>query len=30
MADFKIKSAAGTGNKTIIQSENQSDSDYAI
>jgi hypothetical protein len=30
MADFKIKSAAGTGNKTLIQSENQIDSNYAI
>ena len=30
MADFKIKSASGTGNKTLIQSENQSGSDYAI
>ena len=30
MADFKIKSAAGTGNKILIQSENQTDSNYAI
>lgn len=30
MADFKIKSTAGTGNKLLIQSENQSGSDYAI
>ena len=30
MADFKIKSAAGTGNKTLIQSEDQTDSNYAI
>ena len=30
MADFKIKSAAGTGNKTLIQSQDQSDSNYAI
>ena len=30
MADFKIKSAAGTGNKTLIQGQDQSGSDYAI
>jgi hypothetical protein len=30
MADFKIKSAAGTGNKTLIQGQDQSDSNYAI
>ena len=30
MADFKIKSAAGTGNKTLIQSQDQSGSNYAI
>mgnify|MGYP003130827318 CR=1 FL=1 len=30
MADFKIKSASGTGNKTLIQSQDQSDSNYAI
>ena len=30
MADFKIKSAAGTGNKTLIQVQDQSGSDYAI
>ena len=30
MADFKIKSAAGTGNKTLIQSQDQSGSDYAL
>ena len=30
MADFKIKSAAGTGNKTLIQSQEQSGSNYAI
>ena len=30
MADFKIKSAAGTGNKTLIQGQDQSGSNYAI
>ena len=30
MADFKIKSTAGTGNKTLIQSRDQSGSSYAI
>ena len=30
MADFIIKSAAGTGNKTIIQGQDQSGSNYAI
>tara|TARA_Y100001963_G_C6741370_1_gene429148 strand:- start:407 stop:988 length:582 start_codon:yes stop_codon:yes gene_type:complete len=30
MADFKIKSASGTGNKTLIQGQDQSDSNYAI
>ena len=30
MADFKIKSAAGTGNKTLIQGQDQSGSAYAI
>jgi len=30
MADFKIKSAAGTGNKTLIQSQDQSGSSYAL
>ena len=30
MADFKIKSTAGTGNKTLIQSQDQSGSSYAI
>ena len=30
MADFKIKSTAGTGNKTLIQSQDQSGSAYAI
>ena len=30
MADFIIKSAAGTGNKTLIQGQDQSGSNYAI
>ena len=30
MADFKIKSAAGAGNKTLIQGQDQSGSNYAI
>ena len=30
MADFKIKSASGTGNKTLIQGQDQSGSNYAI
>ena len=30
MADFIIKSAAGTGNKTLIQGQDQSSSNYAI
>ena len=30
MADFIIKSASGTGNKTLIQGQDQSDSNYAI
>ena len=30
MADFKIKSTAGTGNLTLLQSQDQSGSDYAI
>ena len=30
MADFVIKSAAGTGNKTLIQGQDQSGSNYAI
>ena len=30
MADFKIKSAAGIGNKTLIQGQDQTDSNYAI
>ena len=30
MADFKIKSAAGTGYKTLIQGQDQSGSNYAI
>ena len=30
MADFKIKSAVGTGNKTLLQSQDQTDSNYAI
>jgi hypothetical protein len=30
MADFKIKSAAGTGNKTLLQGQDQTDSAYAI
>ena len=30
MADFKIKSAAGTGNKILIQSQDQPGSAYAI
>lgn len=30
MADFKIKPAAGTGNLTLLQSQDQSGSDYAI
>jgi hypothetical protein len=30
MADFKIKSAAGTGNKTLLQGQDQVDSAYAI
>ena len=30
MADFRIKSAAGTGNKTLIQGQDQSGSNYAI
>ena len=30
MADFKIKSAVGTGNKTLLQSQDQTGSNYAI
>ena len=30
MADFKIKSAAGSGNKTLLQGQDQVDSAYAI
>ena len=30
MADFIIKSAAGTGNKTLIQGQDQSGSNYAV
>ena len=30
MADFKIKSTAGTGKLTLLQSQDQSGSDYAI